>query len=133
MSKTYKIYIAHSWDHMNDLRSLRSHLENRGYFNVEFEEVTPDEAINSSNEAYVKSRLRYKIKNSDVVLGLAGVYASYSEWIRWELDTANELEIPVIGVIPWGNDRVSSIVSARSKKDVRWNTDSIVSAIREYA
>ena len=133
MAKTYKIFISHSWDNSEDLTSLRDLLEERGYFNVEFKEVSKDEPINSQNSIYVKQRLSDKIKESNIVLGLAGVYASHSDWMEWELDKAKDSNIPIVGVIPRGNQRVSSTVSSRSVEDVRWNTESIVSAIREHA
>lgn len=59
------------------------------------------------------------------------MYASYSEWMEWELDKAIEHGKPILGVISWGHERVSSVVSNKAKKIVRWNTDSIVDAIRE--
>ncbi|MDO9578397.1 MAG: TIR domain-containing protein [Candidatus Cloacimonadales bacterium] len=133
MAKTYNVFISHSWAYIQDLKNLRTLLEERGYFNVEFEEATPDEPIDSENAEYIKRRLREKIKNSDIVLGIAGVYASYSEWIEWELDTAIKNDIPIIGVIPRGQERISTIVSSRSKEDIRWNTESIVSAIKRWA
>lgn len=61
------------------------------------------------------------------------MYASHSEWMRWELDKAVENNIPIIGVVPRGKERVSVIVSTRAKEVVRWNTDSIVNAIRRWA
>lgn len=133
MSKIYHVFISHSWDHVDDLRKLRQLLEKKSYFNVEFTEVPPHDPINSSNSTYVKSVLKDKIKSSDIVLGIAGIYASYSDWMEWELDTAKENDIPIIGVIPRGQQHISMIVSLRSKEDVRWNTDSIVEAIRKYA
>jgi len=133
MAKTYSIFISHSWQNSEALKNLRSLLNNRGYFNVKFEEVSKDEPIDSDNATYIKSRLAKKIKSSDVVLGLAGMYASYSDWIEWELNKAIELNIPIVGVIPRGQDRISTTVSSRSKRDVGWNTESIVGAIRGYA
>ena len=53
--------------------------------------------------------------------------------MEWELDAAKLNGVPVIGVIPYGNTRSSNMVTSRSKTDVRWNTDSIISAIRSYA
>ena len=38
MAKNYNVFISHSWDHLDDLRSLRQHLQERGYFNVDFSE-----------------------------------------------------------------------------------------------
>lgn len=133
MATTYRIFISHSWQHSDDLNNLRKLLNDRGYFNVEFEEVSKDEPINSKNAPYIKKRLSDKIGNSNIVLGLAGIYASHSEWIEWELDKAIALYIPIVGVIPWGQERISTTVSSRSIIDVHWNTESIVAAIREHA
>lgn len=130
MAKTYSLFISHSWDHVDDLRNLRNLLENRGYFHVNFLETPPHDPINSINSTYVKSVIRNHIRNSNVVIGLAGVYASQSEWMRWELDTAIAEGIPVLGVIPWGQVNVSKVVQDRANEIVRWNTESIVEAIR---
>lgn len=133
MLKVYKIFVSHSWDHVDDLMSLRRLLENRGYFNVEFEETPPHDPINSSNSDYIKSKIRNNIRNSDVVIGMAGVYASHSDWMRWELETAKSLNKPVLGVVPWGQVNVSAVVSNLADETVRWNTESIVDAIRRLS
>jgi len=133
MAKNYEVFISHSWDYVDDLKRLRTLLENRGYFNVNFNEVAPEDAIDSTNSAYVKSVLSTKIANSDIVLGIAGIYASYSDWMQWELDKALEKEKPILGVIPWGQEHVSSVVCSRANEIVRWNTESIVDAIRRLA
>lgn len=133
MAKTYSIFISHSWQNSDALTRLHNLLKERGYFNVEFEEVSKDEPINSSNADYIKRRLREKIDNSDIVLGLAGMYASHSDWMEWELDKALDLKVPIVGVIPRGQERISTTVSSRSITDVGWNTESIVAAIRDYS
>lgn len=133
MAKPYKVFISHSWAHVQDLKNLRNLLESKGHFNVTFEEASPDVPINSENAYYIRGRLKQKILNSDVVLGVAGMYASHSEWMRWELDKAVEHNIPIIGVVPRGKQRVSAVVSTRAKEVVRWNADSIVNAIRRLA
>lgn len=133
MARVYKVFISHSWSYVSDLKSLQTLLENRGYFNVQFEEASPDVPINSVNAEYIKVRLREKIRNSDVVLGIAGIYASHSEWMAWELDTAIKNNVPIIGVAPRGAERISTVVTSRSKEDVKWNTESIVAAIRRWA
>lgn len=133
MARTYNIFISHSWDHLDDLKNLRKLLNDRGYFNVEFEEFTPENPINSINPNYMKQRIRERIQNSDIVIGLAGVYASHSEWMRWELTTAKTIRKPILGVVPRGQTNVSQVVNDCADKIVRWNTESIVSAIRELA
>lgn len=133
MVKIYKVYVCHSWSHVDDLEKLRELLNERGYFNIEFKEHSPQEPINSLNAAYVKQRLKKSILESDIVIGLAGIYSSHSDWITWELDMALLNSIPIIGVIPKNQVRVSQTVSTRSIINVEWNAESIVSAIRLYA
>jgi MTH538 TIR-like domain (DUF1863) len=132
MAREYKIFISHSWQYNDTLEALRNLINQRGYFSATYEESTKDKPINSEAESYVKMRLAQKIAGSDVILALAGVYASYSSWIEWELNKGLELGVPIIGVIPHGQNNISTIVSSRSKVDVRWNTESIVSAIRNH-
>lgn len=130
MVKLYKVFISHSWDHVDDLKRLQKLLNQRGYFKVEFTEASPDNPIHSERNKYIRLELSHRIKESDVVLGIAGVYASYSEWMEWELDKAIENNVPIIGVIPWGQINISRVVANRAKEIVRWNTESIVAAIR---
>ena len=131
MAKTYNVFISHSWSHVDDLKRLRSLLNAKGCFNVEFMEVAPMHPIRYANTYYVRQQLLERIKSSDIVLGIAGIYASYSEWMEWELDKAIEHGKLILGVIPWGNERVSTVVSRKADKIVHWNTDSIVDAIRD--
>jgi hypothetical protein len=133
MANEYKIFISHSWQYTDTLEALRDLINGRGYFSATYEESTKDTPINSENESYVKTRLAKKIGDSDIILALAGVYASHSSWMEWELDKALDLEVPIVGVIPRGQERISSIVSSRSIVDVRWNTESIITAIRAHA
>ena len=46
---------------------------------------------------------------------------------------AKELGIPIVGIIPRGQERISKVVFDNSIADIRWNTESIVQAIRNYA
>lgn len=131
MSKIYTVFISHSWDYADDLMGLRRLLITRGYFNVEFQEVPPHEPINSYNDNYIKSVIRRKLLESDVVIGMAGMYGSYSGWMKWELETAKALGKPILAVIPWGQERTSQAVTNLADRIVRWNTESIVTAIRE--
>lgn len=133
MAKEYKVFISHSWQYSDTLEALKKLINERGYFSATYEESTKDNPINSENESYVKTRLAKKIGDSDIILALAGVYASHSSWMEWELDKAIELGTPIVGVIPRGQERISSVVSSRSIVDARWNTESVVAAIRAHA
>lgn len=131
--KNYTIFVSHSWDHSDDLDGLHSLLGRRGYFSYDAREVTRDNPINSFNATYIKSKLREKIRSADILLDLAGIYAGHSKWMQWEIETAKELGVPIVGIIPRGQERISRIVYDNSVADVRWNAESIVEAIRNYS
>lgn len=133
MAKTYKVFISHSWGHDDALQSLKNIMDNRGYFFVEYTQVEKSHPINSFNDSVIKANITKHLKESDIVLAIAGVYATYSDWMIWEMEKAKELGLKVVGVIPWGQERISQEVYKRSIIDVRWNADSIVDAIRNYS
>jgi MTH538 TIR-like domain (DUF1863) len=130
MARDLNIFISHSWGNHDELLRLRNLLNTRPYFKAEFSEVSKDIPINSHNANYIKDVLRGKIRTSNILLAIAGIYASHSSWMEWEMDTAIKNGIPVIGIIPHGAQRVSQVVATRAIEQVRWNTESIVDAIR---
>lgn len=133
MAKTYKVFISHSWGHDDALQSLKNLMDNRGYFFVEYKQIEKSQPINSWNASVIKANITKHLQESDIVLAIAGVYATYSDWMIWEMDKAKELGLNVVGVIPWGQERISQEVYKRSIIDVGWNADSIVAAIRNYS
>ena len=133
MVKTYKLFISHRWEYDNLLQNLKNLLNERGYFSAEYYQIEKDCPINSKNASVIKANITKRLKESDVVLAIAGVSASYSEWMQWEMDKASELGLKIVGVIPRGNERISQEVYKRSVEDVRWNTESVVEAIRKYS
>jgi hypothetical protein len=84
------------------------------------------------NAAHIKKVLKNKILNSNVVLAISGIYASYSDWIEWKIITSYNNSVPINGVAPWGQEKISRTVTDYSIADVRWNTESIVNAIKTH-
>jgi len=65
-----------------------------------------------------------------VVFG--GIYSSHSDWIEFETITAFAQNKPIIGVMPWAQQRCSSLVQSYNSELVRWNSDSICEAILKH-
>ena len=65
------------------------------------------------------------------VIVLGGMYAAYSEWIDYEIDEAVRLDKVIIGVRPWGHERIPTRVSANSDIIVGWNRASVIGAVRD--
>ena len=133
MAKTYSLFISHSWDHDDVLQNLKDLIDSRGYFPAVYTQIEKDCPINSERARVIKANISKRLEQSDVVLAIAGLFASYSDWMQWEMDKAKEFGLNVIGVIPWGQERISQEVYNRSVVDVRWNADKIVEAIRKYS
>lgn len=52
--------------------------------------------------------------------------------VNIEIELAKSMNKKIIAIEPWGSERTSAVVKNAADKIVRWNTDSIVSAIRGY-
>ena len=57
----------------------------------------------------------------------------YSEWINYEIDEALRMKKPIIGIKPWGNQRIPEKIQQNATVLVGWNSSSLVSAVRNYA
>ena len=64
---------------------------------------------------------------------LGGMYAAHSEWITKEIAIAQQYGKPIIGIYPWGQERMPQIIQKAADELVAWNTSSIVSAIRRHS
>ena len=134
---TYNLFISHSWNYSDAYEKFTNLLSNAPYFSYKNYSVPKDDPIhNAPNQALSYEAIKRQIAPSQVVIILAGVYASYSKWIDKEIQIAKK-EFPVaksiIAVQPWGAEKTSQIVKTNADIIVGWNTSSIVSAIRELA
>ena len=128
--KTYNLFISHSWKYSDQYDRLVNLLNQRRYFSFRNYSVPPDDPIHGAgSDAQLRRAIRNHMVPCHVVLILAGVYATYSKWIDIEIDLAKEgftNPKPIIAIRPRGNERISERV-----RIVGWNTESIVSAIRD--
>lgn len=129
---TYNLFISHSWAYSDAYDNLVDLLNEKPYFRYRNYSVPKDNPIhNAPSAAKLKEAIKAQIRPASCVLILAGVYATYSKWINIEIELAQELGKPVIAIEPWGAERTSSVVKDAADKIVKWNTDSVVNAIRE--
>jgi len=124
-----RIFISHSWKY-DDYERLVALLGGRSSFDFQESSVPSNNPLTGSNRT-VWTAIENKIRWCQVVLLTAGVHASYSGSIKREIEFASSLNKPIIGIVPFGAERSSSLIGHASKV-VGWRTDSIVSAIRSY-
>jgi len=135
--REYNLFISHSWNYSNAYDSLKTKLDEAPYFYYKDYSVPEEKALTIYNKAFYEQELRNKItekmKFCSVVLFFAGVYASYSDSIQMEISIAQELGKPIIAIEYWGSERTSAIVKNAADRVVKWNTNSIVDAIKEIS
>ena len=131
--KSRSLFISHSWSYGDAYDRLVDLLDAAPNFLYKNYSVPKDDPVHDapSTEALYRA-IKNQIVFCDVVLIMAGKYATYSKWIQREIEISKQVFAkPLVAVCPWGTDQISSVVANAADRIVRWNTNSIVTAIRD--
>lgn len=128
-----RLFISHSWSYSERYLAMVGLLNNRKYFNWSNYSVPVDKAFEGMTKTELKEQLKNQIRPVQCVIIIGGMWTNHSEWIGFEMDFANEIGKPVLGVRPRGAQVMPAAVVSGSDKVVNWNSDSIVAGIREIA
>ncbi len=131
--KKYRIFISHAWEYNDEYYRIVKMLNEAPNFDWANYSVPEHDPLHNKPKRELIEALRNQIRPTQIVIILAGMYVNYSEWIQEEIDIAQAFEKPIIGVKPWGSERIPLSVQEAAIEMVGWNTSSIVSAIRNYA
>jgi len=131
--KSRSLFISHSWSYSDAYEKLIAFLDSAPNFLYKNYSVPKNDPVhNALNEAALYEAIKQQMVFCDVVLIMAGKYATYSKWIQHEIKIAKQdYSKPIVAIRPWANEQVSSVVSDSADRLVGWNTNSIVTAIRE--
>jgi hypothetical protein len=136
--KTYNIFISHSWAYSGFYDGLINFLDNARYFSYNDHSVPIYDPIHTKGtDKELYEAIYKKMQGCHVVLISTGVYSTYSKWINKEIKIAREGFItgskPIIGINPWGQKNISSVVEEHAVKTVGWRSDSIIDAIKNHS
>lgn len=131
MSKTYNLFISHSWNYSDKYQGLIDLIDKGDISYKNYSVPKYDPIHNANNDKELYAAIEKQIKPTSAVIILAGVYATYSKWINKEIEIANKLGKPIIAVEYWGAEKTSAVVKSNADRIVKWQTSSIVSAIKE--
>lgn len=134
---TYNLFISHSWKYSDAYEELVNLLDARPYFYYRNYSVPFNDPINdANNDRQLKEAIWNQMLPASCILVLAGVYSTYSKWINIEVKMAKTefyKPKPVIAIEPWGAERTSIFVKQNADEIVKWQTESIVDAIRRFS
>jgi hypothetical protein len=129
--RTYQVFICHDWEYSDEYYRICEMLDGAPKFSWRNRSVPEHDPLDTNDE--LQKNLRDQIRPADVMLVLAGMYSARSGWMDWEMAFARRIGQSIVGIKPWGNTRIPSVVQRNASEIVGWNTDSIVGAIRNYS
>jgi hypothetical protein len=85
-----KVFV--SYDHSEDLKykNLLKAWDANDNFDFEFDQRSPDEAIDSENAPTIKQSLTRMMKDADYLLVIVGEKSHKSNWMSWEIERAKQ-------------------------------------------
>lgn len=129
--KLYRLFISHAWNYNDEYHRLVGMLNAANNFLWYNYSVPEHDPLSGGSNAKLATEIDKQIRPVNAVLILAGMYVNHSDWIQREIELALSYAKPVIGIKPWGTQRIPQAVQAACLTMVGWNTDSIVQAIRQ--
>ena len=131
-NRRYHIFISHSWSYEDAYTRLCNLLDNAHFPYRDYSVPKDDPIHNAPNQQALRDAIMRQMNFTQIVLVIAGVYATHSKWINIELGLAKRhFGKPVLGIKPYANTNVSSVVRRDADLIVNWRTDSIVNGIRQ--
>jgi hypothetical protein len=131
--RTYRIFVSHAWKYNDEYYRLVNMLNSAPNFKWQNYSVPEHDPLGTKTAKELVEALQNQIRPTHVVLILSGMYAAHRSWIQKEIDIAVAMSKPIVGIKPWGQERIPTAVSDVADEMVGWNTSTIVAAIRRYA
>lgn len=133
--KNYRLFISHSWAYGDAYEKLVGFFNDHPNFSwVDYSVPKNDPVHNANNDAQLYRAIKAQIAPVNCVVMLAGVYSSYSKWIGKEIQISkSDFDKPIIAIEPWAASQTSRLVKDNADAIVKWQSKSIVDAIRAHS
>lgn len=132
MSKTYRLFISHSWAYSDAYDKVVNMIKNQGIEFYDHSVPRHDPIHTNGTDKQLRDAIEAKMKGTSCILILAGVYASYSKWIQKEIAIARSQGKTIIAIEPWGSEKTSKTVKDNADEIVKWQASSIANAIKKW-
>lgn len=124
MSK--RVFISYEHDGDKDfINGIRGMLANDN-IDVDFYDESVKQPIDSVNANYIKSKLRDMINRASTLLVIVGKDTHSSEWVKWEIRTADNLNKDIIFMRRKGDYNSSMSSSVLGNKPIyNWDLEKL--------
>lgn len=132
----YHIFISHAWKYSDDYQKVVDWIneaKEAGILDWSNYSVPSHDPLIDPSTHVGKNKLKELLKNqiapASKVIVISGMYAAYSDWIDFEIDTSVEKGKYIIGLKPWGQERIPIKIQDNADTMVGWNKNSVINAI----
>ena len=132
MDKTYRLFISHSWAYSDGYQKVVNLIKNQGIKFYDHSVPKNDPIHTSGSDRQLKQAIENKMRGTNCIIIMAGVYSTYSNWINKEIEIAKSYGKPIIAIEPWASSRTSAVVKNNANIIVKWQGSSIANAIRQF-
>lgn len=129
--KTRMLFISHAWRYSAHYEKIIEWFDAAPNFDWKNCSVPSDDALPDKTSKGLSAGMTRQIAPAQGVIILAGMYAAHSAWIDYEIQEAVRMGKTIIGVKPWGQEKVPVNVQNAAKIMVGWNSASVVQAVRD--
>ena len=131
MSKK-NIFISFDYDNDKHYKNLLVAWNKNDLFDFEFYDESVSVAVNSDDAAYIRSVIKKKIENTDILLCVVGEETHKSGWCAWEVETAKKLGKGLVGVKTNSNNTSpAELLGSGAKWAMSFTFDAIQKAVNE--
>ena len=93
-----KIFVSYDYDNDRNYKNMLLAWDKNSEFDFGFSDQSADVSIDSTNAAAIKRAISAKINASTYFLCLVGKETWKSDWVKWEIDKAKELNKKLVAV-----------------------------------
>jgi MTH538 TIR-like domain (DUF1863) len=130
---TRMIFISHAWRYSEHYDTIVKWFNEEPNFSWKNCSVPSDDALTDKTTKGLSEGMTRQISPSQIVLVLGGMYVAHSSWIDYEIREAKRMNKRIVGVRPWGQEKIPTIVQDASIcEPVGWQRASVVEAVRTY-
>lgn len=130
--KIRMLFISHAWQYDAGYLTLVKWFNDATNFHWKNCSIPSTDALPDKTTSGLSAGITRQINPAQGVLIIAGMYAAHSGWIDYEIMEAQRLNKTIIGIRPWGQERLPVKVQEAAKVLVNWNSASVIDAVRQY-
>lgn len=130
--KNRMLFISHAWRYEEAYNTIVHWFNEEPNFSWSNCSVPSSDALLDKTTAGLCRGLTRQINPAQGVIIIAGMYAAHSGWIDYELGEAQRLGKTIIGVRPWGQERMPVKIQDAANVMVNWQRASLIQTVRNY-